>query len=180
MRTGRAGQSCATAGRLTVVASANAAASGRAAAAPPTVAMNSHLSIWIAMGPSGGGHPRAMEERYHALIARSAARMRSASPMSLKVKNGGDDRDRAASHVRFPKSGHGSARRRMSALCQKRTHAAQQNTSLFDHLVGAADHRQRDSEPSALAVFMLMINSTRVACCTDSWAGFSPLRIRPV
>src|SRR5262245_22417629 len=39
MRTGRAGQSCASAGRLTAVASANAAASGHAAAAPPTVAM---------------------------------------------------------------------------------------------------------------------------------------------
>ena len=55
MRTGRVGQSCASVGRLTAVASANAAASGHAAAAPPTVAMNSRLSIWIAMGPSGGG-----------------------------------------------------------------------------------------------------------------------------
>jgi hypothetical protein len=31
----------------------------------------------------------------------------------------------------------------------------------------------------ALAVFMLMISSTFVACCTGRSAGFSPLRIRP-
>src|SRR5262249_34602844 len=33
--------------------------------------------------------------------------------------------------------------------------------------------------PSALAVFMLMISSTLVDCCTGMLAGFSPLRIRP-
>src|SRR6266849_3254305 len=34
--------------------------------------------------------------------------------------------------------------------------------------------------PSALAVFMLMISSTLVDCCTGRSDGFSPLRIRPV
>src|SRR5207249_5836594 len=34
--------------------------------------------------------------------------------------------------------------------------------------------------PSALAVFMLMISSTLVACCTGRSAGLSPLRMRPV
>src|SRR5437764_14564715 len=34
--------------------------------------------------------------------------------------------------------------------------------------------------PSVLAVLRLIINSTLVACCTGSSAGFSPLRIRPV
>jgi hypothetical protein len=37
-----------------------------------------------------------------------------------------------------------------------------------------------NTSPSALAVFMLMISSTRVACCTGRSAGLSPLRIRPV
>src|SRR5262249_59568526 len=32
--------------------------------------------------------------------------------------------------------------------------------------------------PSVLAVFMLMISSTRVACCTGRSEGFSPLRMR--
>src|SRR5262245_14553281 len=36
------------------------------------------------------------------------------------------------------------------------------------------------SIPSTLAVFMLMIRSIRVACCTGRSAGFSPLRMRPV
>jgi hypothetical protein len=35
-----------------------------------------------------------------------------------------------------PKSGHGSAQRGMSALCQKLTHAPQQKCALFDRLVG--------------------------------------------
>src|SRR5262249_50130509 len=34
-----------------------------------------------------------------------------------------------------PKSGHGSAQRGMSALCQKLTHAPQQKCALFDRLV---------------------------------------------
>src|SRR5262249_5635175 len=34
--------------------------------------------------------------------------------------------------------------------------------------------------PIAFAVFILMISSTRVDCCTGRLAGFSPLRMRPV
>ena len=36
------------------------------------------------------------------------------------------------------------------------------------------------SRPSALAVFMLMISATLVACWTGRSLGFSPLRMRPV
>jgi hypothetical protein len=38
----------------------------------------------------------------------------------------------------------------MSALGQKQTHAAQQKWSLFDHLVGASEHRVRHGETKRL------------------------------
>jgi hypothetical protein len=34
----------------------------------------------------------------------------------------------------------------MSALCQQRTYSLQQFSPLFDHLVGAAEQRQRERE----------------------------------
>jgi hypothetical protein len=38
----------------------------------------------------------------------------------------------------------------MSALCQKRTRAVQQRTSLFDHIVGATEHQWRHGETQRL------------------------------
>jgi hypothetical protein len=50
----------------------------------------------------------------------------------------------------------------------------------FDDLVSAAKQRERKSEASAFAVFMLSTSSTLVDCWIGKSAGFSSLRIRPV
>jgi hypothetical protein len=54
--------------------------------------------------------------------------------------------------VRFAPEADKIARRLgMSALCcQMQTHAPQQKASSFNHLVGAAEQRQRDSEAEGL------------------------------
>src|SRR5450759_3022582 len=50
-------------------------------------------------------------------------------------------------HVRcYPNSGQIVAVPRLSAMCQKRTHAPQQSVSLFDHRVGAGEHCRRNCE----------------------------------
>src|SRR5262249_41082993 len=78
-----------------------------------------------------------MEERYHALIARSAAALgiSDVAEGSLASNQAG------GSFVRCPlcsKSGQLRWRLAKSALCQKRTYAPapQQKRRLFDHLVG--------------------------------------------
>jgi hypothetical protein len=43
----------------------------------------------------------------------------------------------------------------MSALCQKRTPAVQQFLPLFDHLVGAAKHRNRHGKAECFSRFQV-------------------------
>jgi hypothetical protein len=49
----------------------------------------------------------------------------------------------------YPNSGQNVAAQRLSAKCQKRTHALQQ-TPLLDHLVGAREQRRRHGEAESL------------------------------
>src|SRR5262249_21613899 len=66
----------------------------------------------------------------------------------------------------------------MSALGQKRTHAAQQ-TNLYSITSPArASTEGGIVRPSALAVLRLITNSYLVGACTGRSAGFSPLRMR--
>src|SRR6516162_6678316 len=69
----------------------------------------------------------------------------------------------------------------MSALCQKRTHAVQQNELLFDHDSITSSARVRivggTVIPIALAVLRLIRSSNFVGCSTGRSAGFAPLRI---
>jgi hypothetical protein len=71
--------------------------------------------------------------------------------------------------------------RAMSALCQKRTHAPQQNEWLFGHDSITSSARVRivggTVRPIALAVLLLIRSSNFVGCSTGRSAGFAPLRI---
>ena len=51
-------------------------------------------------------------------------------------------------------------------------------TPLFDHLIGGGEQGGRQTSPSAVAAFRLMIVANLVGVCTASSLGFSPLRIR--
>ena len=60
------------------------------------------------------------------------------------------------------------------------THAPQQKEHYSITSSARPSNGSGTVRPSALAVFILRISSTFVACCTGRSAGFSPLRIWPV
>ena len=64
----------------------------------------------------------------------------------------------------------------MSALCQKETHAPQQNYSITSSARLSTDGDT--AKPSALAVLRLITSSYFVGACTGRSASFSPLRMR--
>ena len=75
----------------------------------------------------------------HQYRRRSPASYESAYMHDVRFGSKADIRS-AKGDVRFtPNSGHVQCNSAMSALCQKRTHAPQQKTSLFDHLIGAGE-----------------------------------------
>jgi hypothetical protein len=87
----------------------------------------------------------------------------------------------ASNDVRFtppPKRTFGAASW-MSALCQKRTHAAQQILPYSITLSAVESSVGGTVIPSILAVRALMTSSNFVACTTGKSAGFAPLMIRP-
>ena len=61
----------------------------------------------------------------------------------------------SARHVRFTPKRTCAPQLGMSALCQKRTHAVQQNGSLFDDFIGAGEHQRRNCEAQFLSGFKI-------------------------
>jgi hypothetical protein len=64
----------------------------------------------------------------------------------------------------------------MSAKCQKRTHALQQNAS-YSNISSACVTNGHLPRPSVLEALMLMTKSNFVGCKTGRSAGLSPQRI---
>src|SRR6516165_5656945 len=64
-------------------------------------------------------------------------------------------RSTSASCPLYPRKRTFVERVRMSALCQKRTHALQQTVSLFDHVIGALPQEQRHVEAERLSAFQI-------------------------
>ena len=100
------------------------------------------------------GDPNFQSERRHARLARPANRC----PL-------------------YPQKRTSVERLRMSALCQKQTHAVQQKGRYSITSSARASSVGGIVNPSALAVLRLMTNSNLVGCWTGRSAGFTPFKI---
>jgi hypothetical protein len=157
------------------------AANGHAAAAPPSVNMNSRRRMWIGHAtPPAGGRVHAMEGRYHALAKERTMLLRCESlepPMSLA----GQTRSLpwCPLHDRSSlESGSSSAfllcRRSAISGCEQ----SQQTRSYSITSSAVASRVDGTVRPSAFAFLRLMMNSNLTDCWIGKSAGFSPLRIR--
>src|SRR5262249_50795002 len=79
------------------------------------------------------------------------AKLRSPCPLWVKSRHQGA----AVQCPLYPQKRTLELSHAMSALCHKRTHAAQQMTILFDHVVGALPQEQRHVEAERLSGFQI-------------------------
>ena len=132
------------------------AASGHAAAVPPTNVMKSRRLI--AFPDAQDRHRSGLKQQ-----RRKSGHVRFGSKADMCS---------ALAHVCFtPQSGHVRCKHRCP-LSANSGHLA-----LFDYLVGAGEQAGGTVRPIALADFKLMTSSYLVGSCMGSSAGFSPLRI---
>ena len=151
------------------------AASGHAAAPPPTRVMKSRRLIGRSQAQE---HCIGSNECFDRAQTGHQNQCRSAQPMSQMGQK--PALPRRSIGVRFALNKQTpTARAQCDAMCQDLTHAPQQDSSSFDHLVGDGEQRRGHLDAEHMGGVDVNEQLELVACTTGKSAGLSPLRMRP-